>query len=146
MKWKGLGIALLLFLASCGIESFEQEISLNPPLGLSATTNGDGDIVLSFWGMNNEPYFEGYNIYIASSMQDALEDKGEKIPGPSENQATMPNISVMSSVTLFTYTVTKDAKGDPLVSGVTYFFYVKAYSAQYNVQSPRSNITNATKP
>ncbi|MFN3660773.1 MAG: hypothetical protein ACK4TN_06005, partial [Brevinematales bacterium] len=81
-----------------------------------------------------------------SSMQDALEDKGEKLPGPLENQATMPNIPVMSEARLFTYTVSTDAKGDPLVSGVTYFFYVKAYSGQYNIQSPRSNITNATKP
>ncbi|MCX7881688.1 MAG: hypothetical protein N2314_00495 [Brevinematales bacterium] len=146
MKPRGLLLCLVVMLTACGIESFEQEISLNPPLGLVATINADGNIVLSFWGMNNEPYFEGYNIYIATSMQDALEDKGKKIAGPSENQATMPNISVMNTATSFTYTVTKDGNGDPLMSGMTYFFYVKAYSAQYNIQSPRSNITNATKP
>lgn len=137
---------LVVGLTGCGIESFEQEVSLNPPLGLSATTNADGNIVLSFWGLNSEPYFEGYNIYIATTMQDAIEEKGGKLPGPSENQATMPNIAVMNTATLFTYTVTKNAQGDPLVSGFTYFFYVKAYSAQYNIQSPRSNITNAMKP
>ncbi len=141
------GIVLLVFLVTgCGIESFEQEISLNPPLGLEATIDVDGNIELSFWGFNNESYFEGYNIYIAATMEDALQDKGGRIPGPSEGQATMPNISVMNEPKRFTYTVTKNTNGDPLQSGVTYFFYVKAYSAQYNVQSPRSNITNATKP
>ncbi|URA10188.1 hypothetical protein [Thermospira aquatica] len=140
-------IVFWVFLVTgCGIESFEQEISLNPPLGLEATVDGNGDIELSFWGMNNEPYFEGYNIYIAAAMEDALQDRGGRLPGPSENQATIPNISVMNEAKRFTYTVTKNTNGDPLQSGVTYFFYVKAYSAQYNVQSPRSNITNATKP
>jgi len=143
-KWAG--VLLALGLVSCGIESFEQEISLNPPLGLEASVDGDGNIVLAFWGMNNEAYFEGYNIYIASTMDDALQEKGEKIPGPSEGQATMPNIPVMNSATRFSYTVTRDAHGDPLVSSMTYFFYVKAYSGQYNIQSPRSNVTNATKP
>lgn len=146
MKEGMLFLSFVLCLTSCGIESFEQEISLNPPLGLVATVNGNGDIILSFWGMNNEPYFEGYNIYIASTMEDALQEKGEKIPGPGEQQATMPNIPVMNQATSFSYMVTKDARGNPLESGITYFFYVKAYSAQYNVQSPRSNITNATKP
>ena len=143
-RW--LVLSLFFVLSACGIESFEDNLSLNAPLGLTATTNDSGNIVLSFWALNDEPYFEGYNIYIATSMQDALEDKGEKIPGPSEGQATMPNISAMTTATLFNYEVTKDAHGSPLSSGITYFFYVKAYSGQYNIQSPRSNITNIQKP
>jgi len=78
-RW--LVLSLFFVLSACGIESFEDNLSLNAPLGLTATTNDSGNIVLSFWALNDEPYFEGYNIYIATSMQDALEDKGEKNTG-----------------------------------------------------------------
>lgn len=137
-------VILIFFLfLSCGIESFEPTIDLKPPLGLTASNISNG-ILLEFWGLNDESYFEGYKIYIAESLNDLLQNKGGVLPNSDDpGKPTMPNIPPMTEATRFSYLVKNFTNNNqPLILSNSYFFYVKAYSAQYNIVGKPSNITN----
>ncbi len=139
--------ALLMFLivlmgVSCGVESLEPDYSLNPPLGLTAESVSNG-IKLSFWGLNEEDYFNGYVVYIGRKREDVIEKK-YKVKNDSNDLPTiiMGAFSVASNIT---YVVTRDQDGNALLSGEVYYFAVAAYSKTKDVYSPISNITNAVR-
>ena len=149
MKKTALFFLFGFLLSSCGIEGFEAEYHLNPPLDLRASIVSN-QIYLTFWAYNSESYFSGFSIFMAASADDLQQNKGILIPNIENypNRATLwQNIQPMSEPTKFSYFVTEDLiNGDPnnrdLLSGFNYYFSVRAYSESYVIYSKDSNITN----
>ncbi len=149
MKKPALFFLLSFLLSSCGIEGFEAEYKLNPPLDLRAEVVSN-EIRLTFWAYNSESYFSGFSIFMASSADDLQQKKGFRIPNKENypNRATIwQNIQPMSEPTEFSYLVTEDliredANNKDLISGFNYYFSVRAYSESYLIYSKDSNITN----
>lgn len=150
----GLGLALVL---SCAIEDFSSVPTLNTPLGLVAFshTNISGSqsnrvVRLQFWGMNNEIYFSGYEVFLAESLNDLTNATGSYRVLPNangESNAFSNDLSVMANpvteATLFTYDVYRDTNLSLLNDGQTYYFEVRAYSYTWGNYSLPSNRTNA---
>lgn len=136
----------ILLLVSCGIESFEPEYRLNPPLGLTAETVSNG-IKLTFWGLNPEDYFSGYQVFVGTSYDEVrTNDRSKRVPN---NSGDFPTIIVtpFNTSTKFEIVITYTTNlNEPLVSGLEYYFSVAAYSKRYDIFSPLSNITNAKAP
>ncbi|GEM_PF-1367245 len=133
----------------CGIETYQQVSTLASPLGLTAveTNFGSGNIIfLQFWGLNNEPFFSGYYIYMAETPNDLFIGNGMPLLNTQGQvgRPTIYNIPPMTSAQQFSYTVTYYTNYTPLQSGSTYFFFVKAYSYEYNIYSDPCNVTNVT--
>ncbi len=147
-----LPVITFLIFTACGVESFEPEIKLNPPLDLSATNNSPGQILVNFEGFNSEDYFSGYDIYIATSVDDLNNNRGYLVYRPdgssSTNQPTL-DATPVNSETPFTYVINKRTfptnynltTGSIQISS-TYFIYVKAYSVLYNLYSNPCFYTN----
>ncbi len=113
-------------------------------MGLSAVKTNGNQIFLQFYALNDEDYFSGYFIYIATTIY-ALQGNQGFIVQNSEgttNKPTIFSVAPMSSVKIFTYTVTSYTNNQALIPGTAYYFEVKAYSDQYNSYSDPSNITN----
>lgn len=134
---------MLISLTSCGIESFEPVVALNPPLGVTLSNINTNQILVQFWGFNDETYFEGYNIYVALNSATLVSNGGYLHPreGGSTNIPTMWNIVPVSTATHYSFTVTKYTNAD-LVQDITYFIYVKAYSDVYYIESGPSEIAS----
>jgi hypothetical protein len=138
-------IALMFAFSGCGIEGFEPIVDLKPPLGLEVKII-DSEIYLQFWGLNDEEFFSGYNIYVAESAEDLRVQKGVKYPNADhrEDKPTLwKNIRPVKVAKLYSFTVTEDyldGESRNLIEGKGYNFYVKAYSEQYMISSPPSNI------
>ena len=146
-KFYLLSLVFLLFLISCGVETPEAQITLAAPLHLVAEnvfTNGASVILLQFDALNNESYFDGYNIYMSDNQNDLLSDKGSLILNSlgDKSKPTIPNLTAQSSASTFFFTVTTFTNNQPFISSNTYWFEVKAYSTRYGKASPPSNITN----
>ncbi len=130
---------LLLIYNACSVEQFEPPIKLVAPYPLIAY-NSNQMILLQFYGDNKENYFSGYVIYISTNANSGWTNV-KNAPGDSTT-ITMPLVT-MTAVNLFTYWIQSNIV-DPVIlgQGANYYFYVAAYSAQYNVYSLPSNITN----
>ncbi len=132
---------VLLATASCGIETFQPLIELNPPLGVE-TELISNKIYIKFWGLNNESYFSGYDIYVAlddTSAQNGTGFKYTNSEGIQEKPTLWENINPVSVATQYTFVVDKYYDLQPLVDNIDYYFYVKAYSIEYNIHSGRSD-------
>ncbi len=138
--------AALLVLAGCGIETYQPVVNLSSPLGLIAYETNSNAIVLQFWGENDETWFSGYDIYVAETQADLQANNGMRLLNTDgkTDKPTIYNVPPMTSARQFTYTVSYYTNFTPLQTGTTYFFFVKAYSQQYNIFSDPSNITNVT--
>lgn len=134
-------LALTLSLSSCGIESFEPVIGLTPPLGLTLS-NISNMIRVQFWGFNNETYFEGYTIFMAVNQSDLVNNIGYPVPPYSgeTNQPTLPNQIPVVLATRYSFDVSHYTNLTALIHDQYYFFYVKSYSAVYNIYSRPSEI------
>lgn len=138
--------ALLVFLfASCGVETITVTPKLASPLAITLSNVGGGNngIVIRFWAYNNETYFTGYNIYMAMTNTVLLNGSGywaNRADG-SSNAPTLP-YSPMSTATLISYTITNFTNAIQFTHNSNYYFYIKAYSSTYGVESKPSNITN----
>ncbi len=148
-----LFISMFLTL-SCAIEDFNSTPNLNTPLGLGAvyTTNSATNAVIriTFWGLNNETYFSGYEVFIAESLSDLTNEINSyrvlpNINGESNsitsNSTTI--IANMTEATYFQYDISYDTNFVTLAN-ITYYIWVKAYSATFGSYSLPSNWTNAT--
>ncbi len=150
-----LGLGLML---SCAIEDFNTTPALNTPLGLTArfTTNYSSTtnriIQIRFWGMNNETYFSGYEIFVADSAADLtnMTNSYRKLPNANgeTNVSTSNDLTIMANPvnepTWYSFNMTVDTNQAPLVDSQTYFIWVRAYSYTWNSFSLPSNWTNVT--
>lgn len=132
--------------ASCGIETIQPLIKLNPPLGVE-TVCSNNKIYITFWGLNNETYFTGYDVYVALDTEQYNNDKGfyyTNAEGIQGNPTIWEGIIPVSSATKYTYVVDKYYDLEDFQNGLDYFFYVKAYSAGYVIHSDRSDYSKVT--
>lgn len=139
-------LLMILTLSQCGIQTFEPIIELNPPLALTAellTDQYPNRIQLQFWGLNNEEYFSGYNVYVADGPTETELAAAEVYPNPSgdEDKPTVETPPVWEA-TLYTVILEKEYDYTELENDEYYYFYVKSYSQEYNLTSDRSNYTN----
>ncbi len=138
MKKNLISLITLLFLYACGIENPEAAIEFNAPLGLSAIKSNNS-IFLSFWGFNNETYFEGYNIYISLNNADLVNFNilGERVLSnqTATNKPTIEIAPFSDGPRYFTFEVTTNYfittnntsyESKYLMGGRTYFFTVRA--------------------
>ncbi len=138
-------MAAFMFLccAGCGIEGYQPVNTLSSPLGLTAVET-NSQILLQFWGENDESFFSGYYIYMAETIND-LEGSNAMVLLNSDGRAGKPtiyNVVPSTSAQQFSFTVTHYTNNSSLQSGTTYYFFVKAYSGEYNIYSDPGNITN----
>jgi hypothetical protein len=86
--WGFAALLLTALFAACGVEDYNYEIKLKPPLGLYAmnwtnvTTNSgvvssNASIRITFWTFNDESYFSGYSVYIADTIDDLTKPDGD---------------------------------------------------------------------
>lgn len=129
---------LLFFLLTCGIENPEAAIEFSAPLGLEAYKS-NYSIYLTFYGFNNETYFEGYNVYISLNNADLINFSilGERIIS-NQNSVNKPTIEVNPfsdgprkftfevPTNYFVTTNNTDYISKYLTGGSTYFFTVRA--------------------
>ncbi len=135
----------ILGLSACGIEKFEPPIKLVAPAMENAIITNSTMIYLTFWGYNKENYFSGYVIYVSTNNTDWYKVLNHSL---NPDVITMPLTPNTIGATIYDYCISNSSYIAPLslVSGVTYYFHVKAYSSQYNVYSFPSNITNVVYP
>lgn len=144
---------LLLFAASCGIESPEATVDLAPPLGVSVTEVSN-QMIVHFWGYNNEDYFSGYQIYISDNPANLVGDIPPLSAGLLVNlngYTNDPTIIAdrLSSPRLFAFTnqpsiyiISNASKFYvTLNTNFTYYFNVRSYSQLYKIVSRRPSDT-----
>lgn len=136
-------IPLLAALLSCEVETLDPgDVVLNPPLGLSLS-NVTGGFALSWYAFNDEQFFTGFQILCTTNAEDILSNRAPMVPNTaSTNLFYTMSASVMSYPGAFSYTVTAYPDGSAFQSGVTYYFAVRSYTAQFGVSSLPSNLTN----
>ena len=141
--YRMIGIFFLLFLSSCGIEVAQSISRLYAPNGVKVTATGGGDFTVTWYGLNPESGFSGYNIYYTDNDSDALNYRGLKIyskTGGSSRDATLSVTLPFNTTKFFTHTFNKDngTQKLPFTAGITYYFFVRAYNKTRNLESPPS--------
>lgn len=141
-------VLIFLFLNSCGIELPQPKTRLYAPNGLIVKNSKSGGVpaatlVLTWYGLNPEEDFSGYNIYFTNNITDATAYKGTKILSKNFNpkQATLPVMPPFTVARQFTFDIKKYyyAGGKPLFEqNREYWFFVKAFSVVKNIESPAS--------
>ena len=136
-------IFLLVGLNGCGIESFEPTVSLNPPLGVTLSIAGTNQILVQFWGLNDETFFEGYNIYVGLNETELKTNGAYRHPRSTgdTNIPTMWNIAAITTAAHYSFTITKYTNAD-LQKDITYFICIKAFSDVYYTESYPSDIAS----
>ncbi len=162
-----LAFAAVIIFQACSVEDFNVAPSLKPPIGLvadfktnivtnivgsSTNVSTNGDIGISFFGLNDENYFTGYEIYIATNAAEISNENGSfrALPNKSTNADATNSVSIEGSgvgpvteATAYHFDIDEDTNHAALADGQMYFIKVKAYSRSMNVFSLPSNITNA---
>jgi len=113
----GTGLSLFLalfllscFLISCDVEKYgEASVSMNTPLALSAIQVSN-TVHLEFWGLNEEAFFQGYDIRIItnnSTVSVWSNLSGTAIPnsGEDQHQVALNGLSPSSTALFFTFDV-----------------------------------------
>ena len=135
----------LMVISACGIETIQPVIELNPPLGLTAETTTNG-IELWWWSVNPESYFYGFDVYISENKEDLRNNKGHKIPnsdGDVNNPTLWRGVTHSSNAIRYHLVLKQNYNYQPF-NNISYYFWVKAYTKEYNLHSKPSNITNTT--
>lgn len=140
-----LSVILMTIAGACGIEGIQSVIRLNSPLGVKLeSVSNNTAIKVTFWGLNDEDFFSGYDIYIAANTSAAEAGSGLKCQNLNMDWSK-PTISGLSPVTVatqYTYVILYNVTNNtdyPFKTTIDYFIYVKAYSEVYNVHSGRSD-------
>lgn len=134
-----------IVLAGCGIEGIQTIPELNPPLGLTTTLTTNNAILVRFWSSNPEQFLTGFNVYVADSEETLRQNLGSLMPN-TENDPDKPtlwrNVSPSSNAVLYQVVFSQNYNLQPFENNLTYHFYVRAYSQEYNLKSPPSNIAS----
>lgn len=149
---KGLTVIIaILLLASCGIETVQQDIRLKPPLGLSVTTNLGGGILLSFWTLNNESYFDSFKIFVTTTSNEAVLDLGSGNYGRGDlisninrdaNNPTLTINNVLPVTSASNISIIIPPEIYFISNHMTWYFFVKSYSSLYTVASKASEVAS----
>lgn len=138
--WLLLSGLLLLWVAGCGIENFESQTELHPPLGLTASSS-NRKVYLHFKAYNDEEFFAGYNVFIGV---DGEEIRAQKNSLKNEQTDVYPfyPMSPFDEIREIVIVVSKNTDGNTFQVGSDLFFGVAAYDAQNKQNSKSSNPTN----
>lgn len=120
---------------SCGVEEFLPPDYLRPVSDVKAYP-GNNQLTLSFKSQNSESKFDGFNVYLSRSS--AL--IGQNLTAVRNNDTLPTVISSASSIALndsVLIQLDKDANGDPIQNGITYFLAIRAH----NVDSYESDLS-----
>ena len=141
-------IIIFLFFSSCGIEVPQPIPRLYAPNGVQVFNAASeagvpaATVRITWYGLNPELEFSGYNIYFTDNIADANALKGVKILCKNFNprQASFvvsPPFDVSKS---FSYDVTKFYynTGELFINGKEYWFFVTAFNQLRNLESPPS--------
>lgn len=168
--WVMAALLSTALFTACGVEDYNYEIKLKPPLGLKAqnwtniTTNAtvvssNMVIKITFYTYNDESYFSGYGVFLADTLADLTNESGSYRMMPNSklltNQSTYYGMTAVTTEPLLrTYLLTYDTITNavitnityqvavPFVNGQEYWIHVKAYSYTYLTYSLPSNPTN----
>ena len=145
---KKLLIVIFLFFSSCGIEVPQPVPRLYTPNGVQVLNASKitgvpaATVRVTWYGLNPEEGFSGYNIYFTDNIADANALKGIKILCKNFNprQASFvvsPPFNVSRS---FSYDITKFYynDGELFTNGKQYWFFVTAFNQVRNLESPPS--------
>ena len=145
---KKLLIIIFLFFSSCGIEVPQPIPRLYAPNGVqvlnaSAVTGVPASTLRVTWyGLNPELEFSGYNIYFTDNIGDATANKGIKILCKNFNprQASFVVPRPFNVSRSFSYDITKFYynTGELFTAGKEYWFFVTAFNQVRNLESPPS--------
>lgn len=138
-------LTLFLSFSKCGLEVPQPIPRLYPPNGVRVFNAGAGKpstVRLTWYGVNPEQQFSGYNIYYTDDIANATSYNGTKILCLQFNpsQATLP-VHPFNVAKKFTFDITKfyyANQGELFTEGKEYWFYVKAYNQIRNIESPPS--------
>lgn len=136
---------LFIILTNCGIEVPQPIPRLYSPNGVQVQNAGNppSTIRVTWFGVNPEEEFSGYNIYYTDEITIAESYNGTKILCPNFNpiQATLPIRPPFNIARKFSFDITKfyyANQGELFKEGKEYWFYVKAYNQLRNIESPPS--------
>ncbi len=134
---------LLLFLSYCGLEVPQAIPRLYAPNGVSVENNGYSEVQVTWWGINPEEEFSGYNIYYTDNITDAYSFTGTKILCINFNpkEPTSPVKPPFNVAREFSYNINKYYYSDGsalFTQGKEYWFFVKAYNFNRDLESPAS--------
>lgn len=141
-------IIIFLFFSSCGIEVPQPIPRLYAPNGVqvfnAATAGGSAATVrITWYGLNPELEFSGYNIYFTDDINSAASYKGVKILcrnfNPRQASFVVPRPFNVSRP--FSYDVKKfyySSNTELFKNGTTYWFFVTAFNQVRNLESPPS--------
>jgi len=149
-------LILLFFLfTACGIEVPQPIPRLYAPNGLivenSKSSSGipPSTFQLTWWGVNPEEGFSGYNIYYVTNHADASAYRnGTRILCINFNpqQATLVVKPPFNRSRLFSYNIKKfyyANQGELFTQGKEYWFWITAYNNVRNLESPASQFYSA---
>lgn len=145
MQKKLLLIFLFSFFSHCGIEVPQPIPRLYSPNGVQASNAGNppSTVRLTWFGVNPEEGFSGYNIYYTDNIANAESYRGTKILCLNFNprQATVPIRPPFNLARQFSFNITKfyyANQGELFTEGKEYWFYVTAFNQVRNIESPPS--------
>ena len=136
-------MAVVLLLFSCGIQGYVPPKNLKPPLFPFADIISN-QIRVTFYAFNDEDYFDGYGIFIADSLDSGVKDTGNLISNRDGvvDKPTIYNVPAMTVATQISFLIERNYNNERFTINGKYYFYVKAYSFQYQFYSDSSEVTN----
>ncbi len=146
-------ILTFIFFSSCGIEVPQPIPRLYSPNGAQARNvfaNGvpQAIIQLTWYGVNPEEGFSGYNIYFTDNEADATAFKGTKLLCKNFNprQATLVVPQPFNKSRPFSFNIKKFYynQGELFTQGSQYWFFITAFNQVRNLESPPSMWTTVT--
>jgi len=130
-----ISILSLITFFSCDLENFDTTGSLHPPLGLTLASSNN-TVYASFWALNDEVYFTGYNVFIGDSETDV-----SNLSFPLSNsvgQLPFYSTSAFTYAKQITVAISNKHDGSALSGGATYFFGITAYD---NIEADNSHLS-----
>ena len=146
---KKLLVAFFLFFSSCGLEVPQPIPRLYAPNGVlvknlfSSTGAPSATVEVTWYGLNPEQEFSGYNIYYTDNEADATAFRGAKILCRNFNprQASLIVSPPFNISRPFSYKIKKYYYGlnsELFTDGTQYWFFVTAFNQVRNLESPPS--------
>ncbi len=130
-----ISILSLFLLFSCDLENYETTGALHPPLGLTLVSS-NLTVYASFWALNDESYFTGYNVFIGNS-----ETEVSNLSYPLSNSVGQlpsyytPSFSEAKAITI---TISNQHDGSAFSGSSTFYFGISAYD---NIEADNSHLS-----
>lgn len=122
---------------SCDLNNFAPAIPLHPPLGLTLSSS-NSRIIASFWAMNDEEFFSGYNVYMGRNHTQAS-NRTDFVPNSTGGLPSFP-FGKNEEVQRRTCVIEHDPTGASLTPGTLWYITVSAWDYRYSTNSALGEI------